>query len=800
MQEYADMQALQAKTEAARAQLEGKAQELEGKVVAAHKEFFQQQKEREALSSKLEAAAAESKGLHCRYASEQDKGSRLAAQLSQEREKNLDQQSRNQSLLVKKAALEASVKELEAAQKDLERQLQDEVVAKSKAQEELVQEGAEVERINSELEKALEHIVQLQDRIVDLEGQVERDQLEAEEEAKKLQQAHKQQDQTAAVVERKKEVVASLESKVKKLETELRDTAAEAAKQAAVLCKTKSENSRMEMEIDTLTPKLKKLQAAYDQVESRVVVMDHKLLATQEEVEAQEKASADKSVEIDFYKAELVSARAEVERVYKEQADAEAACRQELATQAQNASKEKAEMEESSTRELTTQTQKLSKDKAEMEESLQRELAIQTQRVAEGEKNLAETKSELQDKTQHLGMALVHIDEGRERVAVLEASLEAVEKRATDLDGQLRDMENLNEELSRQKALLAEALDADKATLVGYVHALQAAGRKFFPDPFPERCHLKIPDRVWLISIEFHDNRKMLHDLLHQTYIEEDFGEGQVHMTALPGGLTKSKVDVFGETLKQKLDKHASSNTGLDRAELESVGRDIWLQLNPSETGRAQAQGAILAAAMLQGLAPGDKFALERLPQWLDGITQMVRSDVDASKGDVVAASRRSRYTLTADVSEYDRSALWVHCCSLLDYMLQSCGRKIANLSPEELRLLQLTDFLALHQQHLTDSSSDDDDGQERQLDMGSEYWKRDSDSTYSQGSFVDRFRMSWDRFQKASAGGFSAPTTPRSHFSVNTISSISVGPEKKAGLAVKSSSSWFMGDHLFEA
>ena len=393
-------------------------------------------------------------------------------------------------------------------------------------------------------------------------------------------------------------------------------------------------------------------------------------------------------------------------------------------------------------------------------------------------------------------MALVHIDEGRERAEALEASLKEVETRASDLDAQLRDMESLNEELSRQKALLVEAIDADKATLMGYVKALQAAGCKFFPDPFPERCHLKIPDRVWLISIEFHDNSKMRHDLLHQTYIEEEFSEGQIHMTALPGGLTKNKVDVFAEILREKLENHASSKSGLDRDEVEAVGRDIWLQLNPTETDRAQSQGAILATAMLPG--PVAKFRLDMLPKWLDDITQVIGSDVDAGKGDVVAASRRSRYTLTADVSDYDRGALWVHCCSLLDYVLQSCGRKIAHLSPEELRLLQLTDFLAQRHDQTDSSSGDDDDAHLHQRDSGNEYWKRDSDSTFSQSSLVDRFRTSWDRFQKTSAGGFSAPTTPRSHYSTNTVSGATAG--QKGGITARSSSSWFMGDHLFEA
>lgn len=315
-----------------------------------------------------------------------------------------------------------------------------------------------------------------------------------------------------------------------------------------------------------------------------------------------------------------------------------------------------------------------------------------------------------------------------------------------------------------------------------------------------------IRDRVWLITIEFNDNRKVLDDLLHQTYIEEDFSKGKVHMTALPGGLTKSKVDTFTQLLKMKLENHANSKTGLDRSALEAVGKAIWLELNPQETDRSNQQGAALATAMLEGVAPEPTFAVDKLQNWLHDITKMIGGpDVDAPKGDLVVASRRDRFTLTASVDDYDRSALWIHCCSLMDYMILSCGRKIAHLSTEELRLLQLTHFIK-QQDEKSDSTEDDDDDTHDQRDsVGTvEYWKRDSDSTYSQSSFVDRFRMSWSNFQKESASGMSAPNTPRSHFSVG---SIALGGQKTArsnvsgdGHKTARSGSWFMGDLLFEA
>jgi len=122
----------------------------------------------------------------------------------------------------------------------------------------------------------------------------------------------------------------------------------------------------------------------------------------------------------------------------------------------------------------------------------------------------------------------------------------------------------------------------------------------------------------------------MLDDLLHQSYIEEDFKKGTIHMTALPGGLTKRKVDNFGVLLQKMLENHADSKTGLDREALVAVGKSIWFDLNPKETGRADQQAAILATAILDGVAPKTKIAFDMLQKWLDSITQIIGGlDVD---------------------------------------------------------------------------------------------------------------------------------------------------------------------------
>jgi chromosome segregation ATPase len=163
--------------------------------------------------------------------------------------------------------------------------------------------------------------VQRQDRIVDLEEQVERDQLEAEDEAKKLQDMSQKLEHAEAEVQRKGQTISSLEEKVKRLEIELRDTAAEAAKQAAVLARTKQENQRMDVEIETLTTKGKKMQAECDTMEKRIVEIDHKLLLAHDEVEAEQKASMEKSREIDFFKSELEAAKIDVEKMSLQNAE-----------------------------------------------------------------------------------------------------------------------------------------------------------------------------------------------------------------------------------------------------------------------------------------------------------------------------------------------------------------------------------------------------------------------------------------------------------------------------------------------
>lgn len=852
---YQDLKTRHAATEIACASSISKRKELEDKLLAAHEEFAEKQKAQEALAEKLEGTTAQVASLHVEFKDEKEKASKLQSQVVQEREKKKELDAANakqiselqtkiKNLLVKNDTFESTMKVFENSRKDLEHQLQQEIVVKTRAEQELVKGGQKIERANAELETALEQIKQLQDRIIELEECVERDQLKAEDEAKKWQEAHAQQEQTESVLERKKQSVMSLEDKVKKLQTELRDTAAEAAKQAAVLSKTKSENIRMDMEIESLTAKLRKLQTSHNELEIRVVDMDRKLMQSHDEVEAQQKRSEEKSTEIEFLKAEMETARREVEKVSTEMIEMEEKLCTDITDLQEHLHRQIADLEKKlkevqTARENVTheymQVQHLAQDSIlqmkgvhisecqrfqviclmleKAVEGLRLEVVgmhskieKQSNLIVEYETALHQRNADLQDKTKHLGIALVHIDDGRQQVGELQVSLKVANARGKDLDQQLHDMENLNEELSRQKNLLADALDADRVTLLGYIKMLQAAGTKFFPDPFPERCHLKIPDRVWLITIEFSENRKMLDDLLHQSYIEEDFNKGTIHMTALPGGLTKRKVDNFGVLLQKMLENHADSKTGLDREALVAVGQSIWLDLNPKEAGRADQQAAILATAILDGVAPKTKFAFDMLQKWLDSITQIIGGlDVDAPKSDLAVACRRDRHTLTAAVDDYDRNALWIHSCSLMDYMLQSCGRKIAHLSTEELRLLQLTHFLRQHEEQ-QDSTYEDDDILHNQRDSGNEYWKRDSDSTYSQSSFVDRFRMSWDKFQKVSAGGISAPTTPRSHFSLGSISM--GGGEKTARSNIsndghktaRSNSSWFMGDHLFEA
>jgi len=810
---YSDLKTLHANTEAAHEKLQFKVHQQQEALTTAHHDFFESQKAQEVLNNKIKSLTADVDILQSKLKSETEKADLLRGQLSQERDakrgsdaanakQNAELKTRIKTLLDNNTTLDTKVRALEGSQKDLERQLQDEVVAKTKAQQELEREGKEIERVNAELEKAQQQVVQRQDRIVDLEEQVERDQLEAEDEAKKLQDMSQKLEHAEADVQRKGQTISSLEEKVKRLEIELRDTAAEAAKQAAVLARTKQENQRMDVEIETLTTKGKKMQAECDNMEKRIVEIDHKLLLSHDEVEAEQKASMEKSREIDFFKSELEAAKIDVEKMSLQNAELQKW--KPLCFEVQRlASDSISNMKTVLTRE-SSRLQGICLDLERSVEKLQQEARMMQEKLGKStdlnikyQKDLLARNDELQQKNCRLDVATQHINEYQLQLAQLQSSLKDTTKREQELDLQVHDMEILNEELSRQKNNLTNALNAEKTTLLGYIKMLQAAGSAFFPDPFPERCHLNIPDRAWLITIEFCDNSEVLGDLLHQTYIEEDFSKGNAHMTALPGGLTKSKVDDFKKILKDKLENHASSKTGLDRLALQELGKRIWLELNPKEVDRADQQAQALADAMLEGVAPEDTFAVAKLDAWLDSNTHVFDST------DLAMEIRRDRRILSTDVHDYDRVALWIHCCSLMDYMVQSCGRNIANLSTEELRLLQLSRFLKQLNEKENVSGDDDDHVLDDQRNSGNEYWKRDSDSTFSQGSFVEKFRMSWDYFQKASAGGISAPTTPRSHFS---ISSISAPGQKTArtnhsdGRTTPRATSWFMGDHLFEA
>jgi len=523
---YQDPKTRHAATEIACASSISKKQVLEDKLLAAHEEFTEKQKAQEALAKKLEGTTAQVASLHVELKDEKEKASKLQSQVLQECEKKKEMHAANakqiselqtkiKNLLVKNDTFES----IENSRKDLEHQLQQEIVVKTRAEK----GGQKIERANAELETALERIQQLQDRIIELEGRVERDQFKAEDEAKRLQEAHAQQEQTELLLERKNQSVVSLEDKVKKLESQLRDTAAEAAKQAAVLSKTKSE--------------LRKLQTSHDELEIRVVDMDHTLMQSHEEVEAEQKRSEEKSTEIEFLKDEMETARREVEKVSTEMIEMEEKLCTDITDLQDHLHRQIADLEKKlkevqTARENVTheymQVQHLAQDSILQMKGvhisecqrfhvicLMLEKAVaglrlevvgmhskiekQSNLIVEYETALHQRNADLQDKTKHLGIALVHIDDGRQQVGELQVSLKVANARGKDLD----QLENLHEELLRQKNLLADALDADRVMLLGYFKLLQAAGIKFFQDPFPERCHLKIPDRVWLINIEF---------------------------------------------------------------------------------------------------------------------------------------------------------------------------------------------------------------------------------------------------------------------------------------------------------
>ena len=812
---YSELKTLHASSEAAHEKLQVKVHQQQQALTSAHNELSEHQRAQEVVNTKLKSLNADVDILQSKLKSEIEKSDLLRGHLSQERDakkasdnayakQGSDMKARINTLLDSNTMLESKLRAQEEAQKDLERQVQDEIIAKTKAHQELEREGKEIERLNGELELEQQQVLKLQDLIVGLKEQAERNQLEAEDEAKKLHDITQKLEHTAAELQRKGQTICSLDEKVKRLEIELRDTAAEAAKQAAVLARTKQENQRMDVQVETLTTKGKKLQAEYDTVLKRVVEIDRKLLLSQENLAAEQKNSMEKSKTIAFFEDELKAAKLEIEKLSLQNAELQKW--KTLYLKVQQLSLASISNTKTLLVRESSRFQGICLDLAGSVEQLQQEVKAIHNKLGKStdlnrryQEDLQTKNSELEQTNSRLHVAMDHIREYRTQIEQLESSLKNTTRRESELDAQLRDMESLNEELSRQKKVLANALDAEKTTLLGYIKMLQAAGNAFFPDPVPQRCHLNIPDRVWLITIEFRDNSKVLGDLLHQTYIEEDFSKGQAHMTALPGGLTKSKVDSFKKVLRDKLENHASSKTGLDRSALEELGKCIWLELNPKEVDRVDQQAKALADAMLAGVAPESTFAVVKLDAWLDSITYVL----DSSQGDLVMQSQHDRRILTTDVDDFDRVALWIHCCSLMDYIIQSCGRSIANLSTEELRLLQLTHFLKRRNEKDRAPGDDDDHVPRDQRDSGNEYWKRDSDSTYSQGSFVDRFRMSWEYFQKTSVVGISAPTTPRSHFSVNTISVPAQNNNKinnSDGRITPRGRPWFMADPLFEA
>ena len=699
---------------------------------------------------------------------ENEKSATLASQLAQARQAKKTSDDSNatrvgefevkiKNLLDKISTLENTVKALETAEKDLRQQVQDEARAKSRAQEELAKEVKSMAHLTAELEKERERCLLLQDRIASMEDQVERDQLETQDVAKKLQEALKSNRHSESELQRKEQTLLSLREKEKRLETELRDTAGEAAKQASVMTKVKAENSRMEIEIESVTTKLKALEESSN---AKLKTLEQSLLESENKLQI-EKTNLEKM------------------------------------TKAYNSLSEQSTKNLQETRaHLKSRTEQFQNDLnklAKCIQPIQWELVAMETKTSKQAKLIAQLQPDLAEHQRHLGRALQQRDELKEEVSNLRP-----------LESQLENLEKLNKELSRQKGLLVQALDADTGTLRGFIKMLQATGHKFFPDPFPERCQFKLPDRVWLVTIEFRDNRKVLDDLLHQTYIEEDFTKGQKNMVSLPGGLTKSKVDEFAILLKKALESHASSKTGLDRAALEDVAKSLWLSLNPGEVARSSAQAAVLADCMLDFVAPQPVFPADKLQGWLHEMTYIVADANGKGKQSLAARSRRDRHTLTTDVDDYDRSALWVHCCSLIEYFIQTCGRQIANLSTDELRLLQLNHFIRDEQQQQESSEEDEELKQDEfysgQLDP--EYWnQRDSDSTVSRGSLLDQFRVSWDLMQKKAAGGISAPSTPRLR-GVSSSGNISSprGHAKSGGETARSVSSWFMGDHLFEA
>jgi hypothetical protein len=660
-------------------------------------------------------------------------------------------------------------------------------------------------------------VQQVQDAMMKLEQQTELDKLQADDEAKMLTEVCNKVPHLEAEQQRQSQTNLQLTEKVNKLESELRDTTAEASKLAAILAKVKSENIRLETDVESFTAQLQKLKLEKGEMEKQweadVQQLEQKLKVEKSEMEKQWKA------DVVRLEGKVVMMDGQRDKIFKAYVGI-----QKLASESVSKMKSVLTSESARLQDMCLQSGKDLESLRLEVISLQSQVEKKEKLIEEYERNLAQQNKNVQDKTQdlreksvHLGGVLLQVDELRETNSKLEEAWKRANDRANAVDGKVNDLEKLHEEVINQNQALTNALDAENETLRALVTMLQEAGKRFFPDPFPERCQFKIPDRVWLITIEFSDNRKVLDDLLPQTYIEEDFRKGRENMAALPGGLTRSKVNAFGHMLKNKLENHASIKGGLDVSELQMVGKDIWLELNPKETDRADQQAATLATAMLEGVAPEHKFTFDMLQKWLDNITKPIDGDTV-----LIVDSRRDRVTLTATVEKYDRIALWVFFRSLLDYLIQSVGRQIANLSPEELTFLSLKTFLK--QQKQQEQQGQIDTAQETDRESGNEYWNRDSDSTYSQSSIFDALRMSWEKIQTPRSY-YSAPNgnpanlqklTPRSQQltprpptprstggSFNGWQVNPVGGQKTSRSTGSHSSivtGWFVGDHLFEA